>query len=91
MKTVQSSETVVLEVTEAELLDKKWLNFQLLSKKLGEIEKKKKMEYKVLRNKFYNSRACGKYDMKDIAGLPCINVDQPMKGEASLILEFKKV
>lgn len=91
MKTIQSTETVTLKVHPEELLDKKWLNFQLLSKKLGEVERKKKMEYKSLRNRFYNSRACGKYDMKDIAGLPCINVDSPMKGEASLILVFERV
>ena len=91
MKTIQSTETVTLKVSPEELLDKKWLNFQLLSKKLGEVERKKKMEYKSLRNRFYNSRACGKYDMKDIAGLPCINVDNPMKGEASLIIVFERV
>lgn len=91
MKTVQSMETVELEVTSAELLENKWLNFQLLSKKLGEVEVARKLEYKSLRNRFYNSRACGKYDMKDIAGLACINVDEPMKGEASLILSFKRV
>lgn len=91
MKTIQSTETVTLKVSPEELLDKKWLNFQLLSKKLGEVEREKKMEYKSLRNRFYNSRACGKYDMKDIAGLPCINVDNPMKGEASLILVFERV
>jgi hypothetical protein len=84
-------ETVELEVTSAELLENKWLNFQLLSKKLGEVEVARKLEYKSLRNRFYNSRACGKYDMKDIAGLACINVDEPMKGEASLILSFKRV
>ena len=91
MKTVQSVETVTLKVSASELLDKKWLNFQLLSKKLGEVEQERKMEYKSLRNRFYNSRACGKYDMKDIAGLPCINTEEPMKGEASLILVFEKV
>ena len=88
MKTIQSTEKVVIKVNDSELLDKKWLNFQLLSQKLGEEEQKRKMAYKSLRNRFYNSRACGKYDMKDIAGLPCINVESPMKGEASLELEF---
>ena len=34
MKTIQSTETVKLKVSPEELLDKKWLNFQLLSKKL---------------------------------------------------------
>lgn len=88
MKTIQSTEKVVIKVNDSELLDKKWLNFQLLSQKLGEEEQKRKMAYKSLRNRFYNSRACGKYDMKNIAGLPCINIENPMKGKASLELEF---
>ena len=88
MRTIKESEKVVLKVGTTELLDKQWLNFQLLSKKLGEVEKERGMSYKSLRNKFYNSRACGKYNMKDIAGLPCINVCEPMKGEASLEIEF---
>lgn len=91
MKTVQSVEVINIKVARSELLEGKWLNFQLLSKKLGEIEVERKMEYKSLRNRFYNSRACGKYDMKDIAGLPCINIEEPMKGNASLILMFEKV
>lgn len=91
MKTVQSVEVINIKVSRSELLEGKWLNFQLLSKKLGEIEVERKMEYKSLRNRFYNSRACGKYDMKNIAGLPCINIEEPMKGNASLILMFEKV
>lgn len=91
MRTIQNTETIKIKVLASELLEGKWLNFQLLSKKLGDIEIERKMEYKSLRNRFYNSRACGKYDMKDIAGLPCINVEEPMKGNASLILVFEKV
>lgn len=91
MRTVQNTETIKIKVNKAELLEGKWLNFQLLSKKLADIEVERKMDYKSLRNRFYNSRACGKYDMKDIAGLPCINVEEPMKGNASLILEFEEV
>lgn len=91
MRTIQNTETIKIKVLASELLEGKWLNFQLLSKKLGDIETERKMEYKSLRNRFYNSRACGKYDMKDIAGLPCINVEEPMKGNASLILIFEKV
>ena len=91
MKTVQSTETIQIKVLSSELLEGKWLNFQILSKKLGDIEVERGMDYKSLRNRFYNSRACGKYDMRDIAGLPFINVEEPMKGNASLILEFEKV
>lgn len=91
MRTVQNTETINIKVNKSELLEGKWLNFQLLSKKLADIEVERKMDYKSLRNRFYNSRACGKYDMKDIAGLPCINVKEPMKGNASLILIFEEV
>ena len=91
MKTVQSTETIHIKVLSSELLEGNWLNFQILSKKLGDIEVERGMDYKSLRNRFYNSRACGKYDMRDIAGLPFINVEEPMKGNASLILEFEKV
>lgn len=88
MRTIKDTETVVLSVTTSELLDKRWLNLQLLSKKLGYAEQKRGLSYKSLRNKFYNSRACGKYNMKDIAGLACIDVYEPMKGEASLVIKF---
>ena len=90
MKTIASTETIKLSVNPNELINGKWLNFQLLSKKLGEIENQKKMAYKSLRNKFYNSRACGKYNMQEVAGLPCINIEEPMKGKASLELVFEK-
>ena len=91
MRTVQNVETINIKVSPSELLEGKWLNFQLLSKKLGDIEVERKMDYKSLRNRFYNSRACGKYDMRDIAGLPCINIEEPMKGNASLILTFERI
>lgn len=91
MKTIQSTETINIKVSSKELLDGKWLNFQLLSKKLSEAEKEAGMSYKSLRNRFYNSRACSKYNMKDIASIPCIDVDNPMKGKASLELVFERI
>ena len=90
MKTVQSVENVTITVTKDELLNDKWLSFQLLSKKLGEIEQQKKMAYKHLRNRFYNSRACNKYNMETIAGILYIDTENPMKAEASLVLSFKR-
>ena len=39
MKTIQSVDTVTIKVTDSELIAKKWLNYQLLSKKIGEVEK----------------------------------------------------
>ena len=89
MKTVQNIETAVVKVTGEELLNNKWLSFQLLSKKLYEIENQKKMSYKYLRNRFYNSRACNKYNMETIAGILYIDVQNPMKGTASLELKFE--
>lgn len=90
MKTITSTDTITIKFNKSELLEGEWIHFQLLSKKLGDIEKQKKLPYKKLRNKFYNSRACDKYNMKDIAGLPCVNVKDPMKGKASLELVFEE-
>lgn len=91
MKTVQSVENITITVTKDELLINKWLSFKLLSKKLKEIEQQEKMTYKQLRNKFYNSRACNKYNMETIAGIDYINIENPMKAVASLALSFKRI
>lgn len=91
MKTVQNIDKVTIKVTEDELIEGKWLNFQLLSKKLGDLEKEGNMGYKSLRNKLYNSIACGKYNTKEIAGLKCFDIDNPMKATASLSLTFERV
>jgi len=92
MRTVTNIEKVTVNVTKDELLNDKWLSFQLLSKKLGEIEQQERMVYKQLRNKFYNSRACKKYKMETIAGVVYIDIDNPMRdnAEASLMLSFKR-
>lgn len=90
MKTITYTDTVTIKVKKEELLEGKWLHFQLLSKKLGDIEKQNKLPYKKLRNKFYNSRACNKYNMGEIAGLVCIDVKNPMKNKASLELVFEE-
>ena len=91
MKTIQSVDTVTIKVTDNELIAKKWLNYQLLSKKIGEVEKEKNLGYKSLRNKLYNSTACGKYNTAEMAGLKCIDIDNPMKSPASLVLKFERV
>lgn len=88
MRTIQDSLKLDIKINKDELLEKKWLNYQLLSNKLKEIEQQRGMEYKALRNRFYNSRACNKYNMKIVAGLPCIDVEEPMQGKASLELTF---
>lgn len=91
MKTVQNIEEVKVKVAKDELIDGKWLHYQLLSKKLGDMEKAGDLGYKSLRNRLYNSTACGKYNMEMKAGLKCINIDNPMKATASLKLMFERV
>lgn len=91
MKTIQSVDTITIKVTGNELIADKWLNYQLLSKKIGEVEKEKNLGYKSLRNKLYNSTACGKYNTAEMAGLKCIDIDNPMKSSASLVLKFERV
>ena len=71
MKTIQNVDKITIKVSDNELIGGKWLNYQLLSKKLGEIEKSNNMGYKSLRNKLYNSSACSKYNTTEIAGLKC--------------------
>lgn len=90
MKTIQNVDKITIKVSDNELIGGKWLNYQLLSKKLGEIEKSNNMGYKSLRNKLYNSSACSKYNTTEIAGLKCIDVDNPMKAIASLVLAFER-
>lgn len=90
MKTIQNVDKITIKVSDNELIGGKWLNYQLLSKKLGEIEKSNNMGYKSLRNKLYNSSACSKYNTTEIAGLKCIDVDNPMKAIASLELVFER-
>jgi hypothetical protein len=89
MKTVMSTDHIKVTVSRKELIEGKWLYFNLLSKKLAETEERQNSKYKSLRNKMYNSKACGKYNTETVAGLSCINVLEPMKGRASLELEFE--
>lgn len=91
MRTIQNVDKITVKVSDGELIEGKWLNYKLLSKKLGEIEKEKNLGYKSLRNNLYNSTACGKYNIKEMAGLKCIDVDDPMKSTASLVLAFERV
>jgi hypothetical protein len=56
---------------------------------LKELEDKDNMKFKLLRNKFYNSSFGKKYNFKEICGLKCIDVIEPMAGKASLELTFE--
>ena len=91
MKTVASVCTIKVSVSKDELIEGKWLNFRLLSQKLGKMENDQNMAYKQLRNKFYNSMNGNKYNMTEKVGLKCIDIDNPMKATASLALVFKRV
>lgn len=91
MKTVTNVCNIIVEVSKSELIEDKWLNFQLLSQKLGKMENDQKMAYKQLRNKFYNSMNGNKYNMTQKVGLKCIDIDNPMKATASLALTFRRV
>lgn len=91
MKTVTNVYNITVEVSKSELIEGKWLNFQLLSQKLGKMENDQKMAYKQLRNKFYNSMNGNKYNMTQKVGLKCIDIDNPMKATASLALTFRRV
>lgn len=89
MKTVQDIDNIMIKVSKDELINGKWLAFQLLSKKLAKIEEDRRMKYKRLRNKMYNSQACSKYNSETVAGMQCIDITNPMKGTASLELTFE--
>ena len=91
MRPVLDTCEVTIEVKESELIEGKWINFQLLSRKLGEMEREKKLAYKQLRNRMYNSMNCNKYNIEEKAGLKCFDVDNPMKGTASLKISFVRV
>lgn len=90
MKTIQSVNTVTVRVAENEVINGKWLSFSLLSKKIGEIEKKSTGGYKNYRSMLHNSCAGNKYNVETVAGIKCINIDEPMKGSACLVLKFKR-
>lgn len=92
MRTVQNIETVRISVKADELIGGKWLHYQLLSKKIAGKEKDGNMGYKSLRNKLYNNTASGKFNLKEVAGLKCIDVTSPMVPGAvsSLVIEFTK-
>jgi hypothetical protein len=89
MRTITNTESIKLTVDKGSLLEGKYLPLTVLSNKLREIEKGSNLGYKQLRNRMYNSKNCNKYNMKEIAGITCIDVTNPMQGKASLDLTFE--
>lgn len=90
MNTIKNTEKLTISIDKRDLFEGEWLNLQLLSQKIHDVEKENNMAYKALRNRLYNSRYCNKYNLRDIAGIICINVKEPMaSSQASLILNFE--
>lgn len=89
MRTITNTESIKLTIDKGSLLEGKYLPLTVLSNKLREIEKGNNLSYKQLRNRMYNSKNCNKYNMKEIAGITCIDVMNPMQGKASLDLTFE--
>ena len=91
MRIIKETTEITLKVRKSFLLHKKWLSIQVISALLQEEEEAKKLGYKSLRNKFYNSISSDKYNTEKFIGLDFINVENPMKAKASLTLRFNVV
>lgn len=91
MRTIKTVEEVELTVEPKELIEGKYLSFEVLSKKLALREKEQNLEYKTLRNKLYNSEHAGKLNTSLYAGIKVIDIEKPMKSRASIKLSFKVV
>jgi len=88
MRIIKETTEVTLKVRKSFLLNKKWLCVQVVSALLQDEEEMKKLGYKSLRNKFYNSISSDKYNTEKFIGMDFINVEEPMKAMASLTLKF---
>ena len=90
MRLVSSTNKVTIKVNKDELIGDKWLNFTLLSQKLKTIEEQGNKPYKAYRSRLYNSWNSNKYNTSLIAGIRCIDIDDPMRAVASLELNFER-
>ena len=88
MRIIKETTEITLKIKKSFLLNKKWICVQVISALLQDEEEMKKLGYKSLRNKFYNSLSSDKYNMEKFIGLDFINVEEPMKAMASLTLKF---
>lgn len=89
MKVVKETMRLTLKVKRDELFEGRWLYYNKVSDKLRVFEESGNMQFKALRNKFYNSSFGGKYNLSEYKGLKCIDVLKPMKAKASLELVFE--
>lgn len=91
MRTVKDVETVKVKVEDKNLIEGKYIPYNIVSKKLADVEKENNYGYKSLRNRLYNSYACNKYNVVEKAGIKCIDIEEPMKVKrASLVLSFER-
>lgn len=88
MKVVRDTIKVKLKVKRSELFEGRYMYFKKVSALLRDKENSGNMQFKALRNRFYNSDLCQKYNVKEICGLKCIDTLEPMRSKASLELEF---
>lgn len=91
MRIIKETTEVTLKVKKSYIYNEKWLSVQVISSLLQEEEEKKKLGYKSLRNKFYNSVSSDKYNVEQFIGLDFINIKDPMKAMASLTISFEIV
>ena len=91
MNIVKDTRQLTLKVKKSNLLEGRYLYITKLSTMLKELEDKDNLKFKLLRNKFYNSSFGKKYNFKEICGLKCIDVIEPMasNSKASLELTFE--
>lgn len=91
MRTVKDVETIKVKVEDKNLIEGKYIPYNIVSKKLADVEKENNYGYKSLRNRLYNSYACNKYNVVEKAGIKCIDIEEPMKVKrASLVLTFER-
>lgn len=92
MNIIKDVKTVELTVNKEELIFKDYIIVALVSEKLKQKEDSDNLEYKALRNRFYNSLHSDKYNVVTKSGLKCLSVRKPMKAsKASLEIIFKEV
>ena len=79
MRTVKDVETIKVKVEDKNLIEGKYIPYNIVSKKLADVEKENNYGYKSLRNRLYNSYACNKYNVVEKAWIKCIDIEETMK------------
>lgn len=89
MRTVANVEEITITLNKEDTLNGNWVSFYFISEKLKQEEENKKLPYKYLRNRFYNSITGKKYRTADISGVKYISIKDTMTKKASLCLKFE--